>query len=231
MGKTPVSTTPDNPGAIQTVELLQRRWLTKNAFEIELTRPPSLEFKAGQTVRFIHESMEKYYSLLSTPDDPTLVLCVYYVPRGSFSPVLAAAEIGTHFNVTGPHGYFTFNRSERVPVFVATGTGIAPFVSMGRSGVTDFIILHEVEFAEDLYYQDFLRKIASKYIPCLLAPSTADPSPPGTFQGNAAGFIKKYLPPASYDFYLCGEREMTREVTLLADEHFPGSYVFKEVFF
>ena len=231
MGKNPVSTSPDNPGAIQTVELLQRRWLTKNAFEIELTRPPSLEFKPGQTVRFIHESMERYYSLLSTPDDPTLVLCVYYVPRGSFSPVLADAEIGTHFNVTGPHGYFTFNRSERAPVFVATGTGIAPFVSMGRSGVTDFIILHEVEFTADLYYQDLLRKIASNYVPCLLGASTADPSPPGTFQGNAAGFIKKNLPPASYDFYLCGEREMTREVTLLADEHFPGSYVFKEVFF
>ena len=210
MGKTPVSTTPDNPGAIQTVELLQRRWLTKNAFEIELTRPPSLEFKPGQTVRFIHESMERYYSLLSTPDDPTLVLCVYYVPRGSFSPVLADAEIGTHFNVTGPHGYFTFNRSERAPVFVATGTGIAPFVSMGRSGVTDFIILHEVEFTADLYYQDLLRKIASNYVPCLLGASTADPSPPGTFQGNAAGFIKKNLPPASYDFYLCGEREMTQ---------------------
>jgi len=62
-------------------------------------------------------------------------------------------------------------------------------------------------------------------------PSSDDPLPPGTFQGNASGFIKKNLPPASYDFYLCGEREMTRQVTLLADEHFPGSHVFKEVFF
>jgi ferredoxin-NADP reductase len=114
---------------------------------------------------------------------------------------------------------------------VATGTGIAPFVSMGRSGIIDFILLHEVEFTSDFYYQDLFRKIASKYIPCLLGASTADLSPPGTFQGNAAGFINKNLPPASYDFYLCGEREMTREVTLLADEHFPGSYVFREVFF
>ena len=231
MGKKPVSTTPDHPGAIQTVELLQRRWLTENVFEIELTRPPALEFKPGQTLRFLHGSLERYYSLLSAPDDPTLVLCVYYVPQGSFSPVLADAKIGTPFSVTGPHGYFTFNRSERAPVFVATGTGIAPFVSMGRCGVTDFILLHEVELAADLYYQDLFRKIASNYIPCLLGVSTADASPPGAFQGNAAGFIKKNLPPACYDFYLCGEREMTREVTLLADEHFPGSYVFKEVFF
>jgi ferredoxin-NADP reductase len=225
------SKAPDNPGASQTVELLKRRWLSKNAFEIKLTRPPAWVFKPGQAICFTHESGERYYSLLSTPDAPTLALCVYYVPLGSFSPVLADAEIGTRFNVTGPHGYFTFNRSERPPVFVASGTGIAPFVSMGRSGITDFILLHEVEFSEDLYYQDLFRKIASNYLPCLLEPSTGEPSPPGTFHGNAADCIKKNLPPASYDFFLCGDRKMTREVTLLADQRFPGSYVFKEVFF
>ena len=226
-----MSTTLNNPGRIQTVELLQRRWLTKNAFEIELTRPSELVFKAGQTICFIHESTQRYYSLLSSPDDPTLSLCVYYVPRGSFSPVLANADIGTHFNLTGPHGYFVFKRSERAPIFVATGMGVAPFVSMGRSGVTDFILLHEVESAEDLYFQDLFYKIASKYVPCLPGISTADALPPGAFSGKAADYLKQKLPPANYDFYLCGEREMTSDVTLLADEHFPGSYVFKEVFF
>lgn len=231
MEKKAVSKPPDNPDTIQIVELLQRRRLTENAFEFELTRPPAFEFKAGQTIRFIHESMERYYSLVSTPDDPTLVFCVYYVPQGNFSPILANARIGASFRITGPHGYFTFNPSERPPVFVATGTGIAPFVSMGRSGVADFIILHEVNSVEELYYRDLFRKIASQYIPCILVPSGADLSPSGKYQGNAAEYIKENLPPASYDFYLCGERDMTREVTLLADEHFPGSYVFKEVFF
>ena len=102
---------------------------------------------------------------------------------------------------------------------------------MGRSGLADFIILHEVESARELYYRDLFRKITSHYTPCLLAPSKADPASPDTFHGNAAGFIKENLPPKNYDFYLCGERDMTREVTLLADEHFPGSYVFKEVFY
>jgi len=226
-----VSTTLNNPGQIQTVELLQRRWLTKSAFEIELTRPSELAFKAGQTICFIHESTQRYYSLLSSPDDPTLSLCVYYVPRGSFSPILANADIGTRFNLTGPHGYFVFKRSGRAPIFVATGTGVAPFVSMGRSGVTDFILLHEVESAEDLYFQDLFRKIASKYVPFLPEISAPEALPPGAFSGNAADYLKQKLPPASYDFYLCGKRDMTGEVTLLADEHFPGSYVFKEVFF
>ncbi len=231
MKKKTALTTSNNPEATQAVELLQRRWLSKSVFEIELSRPPSWMYEPGQTIRFVHESLERYYSLLSSPEDSNLAICVYNVPHGAFSPVLADAEIGTHFTVTGPHGYFTFNRSGRTPVFVASGTGIAPFVSMGRAGITGFILLHEVELAEELYYQEFFRKTASRYIPCLLAPPAADPLPSGTLRGKAASYIKKNLMPASYDFYLCGEREMTREVTLLADEQFPGSYVYKEVYF
>ena len=231
MGKETVSKPPSNPAAIQTIELLKRRWLSKNAFEINLTRPASFEFKAGQTIRFIHRSIKRYYSIVSTPDDPDLVLYVYHVPKGLFSQVLAEVEIGARFNVTGPHGYFTFKPCARQPVFVATGAGIAPFVSMGRSGVTDFILLHEVEFAEDLYYHDLFRKISLKYVPCLLKPLAGDIQPPGAFHGKTADFIREKLQPASYDFYLCGGREMTREVTLLADDRFPGSYVFKEVFY
>jgi ferredoxin-NADP reductase len=222
---------PDNPRAIHNVELIQRRWLTHNVFEIELTRPPSLDFEPGQTICFLHNSLERYYSLLSTPNDPTLMLCVYQVPNGNFTPVLANTDIGTSFKIAGPWGYFTFKRSERQPVFIATGTGIAPFVSMARSGAKDFIMLHEVELAEELYYQELLRKHTSKYTPCILKPSASKPSPSGTFDGKAADFIKKNLPPNGYDFYLCGDREMTREITLFADKQFPGSYVFKEVFF
>jgi len=225
------STTPDNPGASQTVEVLQRRWLSDNAFEIELTRPPALEFAPGQAIRVIHDSIERYYSLISTPQDSTLRICVYHIPRGSLSPVLAAAEIGASIRITGPHGYFTFSTSGRTPVFAATGTGIAPFVSMGRSGMSDFILLHEVELAEDFYYQDLFLNIASSYTPCLSAPATADSSLPGIFHGSAADFIKNRLAPGVYDFYLCGKREMTSRITLLADELFPGSNVFREVFY
>jgi benzoate/toluate 1,2-dioxygenase reductase component len=229
--KKPVSTLPENPGAIQTVELLQRRWLTKNAFEIELTRPPSLEFKPGQTIRFMHESLERYYSLLSTPDDSNLTLCVCHVPQGHFSPLLAKAEIGSRLKLTGPHGYFTFKSSTRKPVFIATGTGIAPFVSLARSGVTDFTLIHQAISADELYYQSYFHKVAPKYYSCLpAAPSTA-PSSPNFFGSDISECIRKNLRPGNYDFYLCGEREMIRQVTHLVDEAYPESHVYTEVFF
>jgi ferredoxin-NADP reductase len=225
---------PSPPGVarkIKTTELLKRQWLSKNAFEIQLSRPASFAFEAGQTIRFIHQSIERYYSLLSVPDDPFLALCVYHVPEGQFSQILADAEIGTRFEFSGPHGYFTFKPSSRQAVFVASGVGIAPFVSMSRSGVTDFMLLHEVAGLEDLYYQNRFDRMTSNYVPCLPEAAAPDPLPIGIFRGDAASYLIKNLQPGSYNFYLCGEREMIRGVTLLADERFAGSHVYTEVYY
>ena len=231
MEKKTVSTSPENPGAIQTVELLQRRWLTRNAFEIELTRPPSFEFKPGQTIRFMHESLERYYSLLSTPDDSNLVtLCLSCSP-GQFFPLLANAAIGIQLKLTGPHGYFTFKSSSRKPVFIATGTGIAPFVSFARSGITDFTLLHQAISADELYYQSYFQKITPKYFSCLPETPSKESSFPNLYCGKISECIRKNLHPGSYDFYLCGEREMIREVTHLVDEIYPESRVYTEVFY
>ena len=231
MKKKAASTTPDNPGAIQTVELLQRRWLSKNAFEIELSRPPSFTFKAGQTVLLIHRSIKRHYSLLSSPEDPNLTLCVHHLPEGQLSSVLAGAEIGFQLKLTGPHGYFTFQPSSRRPVFIATGTGIAPFVSFARSGITDFILLHQAISADELYYQSFFHEITPKYFSCLPKAPSPEPSFPNVFCGKISECIRKNLRSGSYDFYLCGEREMIREVILLVDEMYPQSRVYTEVFY
>ena len=204
------SSPPEDTSRIETAELLKRHWLSKNVFEIQLSRPAAFAFEAGQTIRFIHKSIERYYSLLSVPDDPFLALCVYHVLKGQFSPVLANAEIGTRFQFSGPHGYFTFKPSSRPAIFVASGVGIAPFVSMSRSGVTDFMLLHEVERVEDLYYQNAIQNLATNYVPCLLEAGSSDLLPSGAFIGDAASYLIRNLQPGSYDFYLCGEREMIR---------------------
>jgi benzoate/toluate 1,2-dioxygenase reductase subunit len=211
--------------------LLARRWLTEKVFEIELTRPSSFQFSPGQRIRFYHETRQRDYSLLTTPSDSTLGLCLFNVEKGQFSPVLAAAEIGTKFSFTGPHGYFTYFPSERPAVFVATGTGIAPFLSISRSGVTEFTLLHGVRTASDLHYQDFFRRTVRSYVPCL----SASPNQAGTiensFNGRVTHYLTKYVAPGTYDFYLCGRQEMIRDVTLLVDEKFPGSLLYAESFF
>lgn len=216
---------------VESFDLVYRRWLSKKAFEIELTRPPSFKFKAGQTIQLVHGDIKRFYAIISSPDEPTLTLCIRHIKEGTLTPILAAAEIGTRFYFTGPHGYFTLKPSRRPPVFVATGTGIAPFVSIGRSGFSDFTLLHGVSYSENLYYRSFFDGIATTYVPCISEPIAADPPMPKLFQGQVTDYIRNVLKRAEYDFYLCGREEMTREVTLLVDEFFPDSMVYKEVFY
>jgi ferredoxin-NADP reductase len=111
---------------------------------------------------------------------------------------------------------------------MATGTGIAPFCSMARAGISDFTLLHGVGKPEDLYYAKLFKQSAHKYVPCL---TEAKKLPSNDFQGKVTDYLERNLPSGAYDFYLCGRREMIRDATLLIDERFPDSLVYTEMFF
>jgi benzoate/toluate 1,2-dioxygenase reductase component len=216
---------------LKNTKLIKRSWLSKKAFQIQLVRPSDFQFIPGQNIRLVYGDIERYYSIISAPHEPIIELCIRFIKEGSFSSILAAAEPGSEFQFTGPHGYFTFKPSKRHPVFVATGVGIAPFVSMARSGITHFTLLHGVKYTKELYYESFFRKTAYRFIPCLSDSNAKDSNLPNIFHGRVIDFIQKELPRTEYDFYLCGRGEMVRDVTLLADEFFSGSLVYNEVFF
>jgi ferredoxin-NADP reductase len=209
-------------------ELIERRWLSDRSFEITLKKPTAFEYLAGQWIRLTQDPVERDYTLVTAPTDPNLALCIRNIEGGILVHRLSHAPIGTRFNFSGPQGYFTFKPSRRPAVFVATGTGVAPFVSMARSGVTGFTLLHGVRTAADFYYASVFKSTAKHYIPCL---SESHASPKDVFHGRVTDFLYKNLAPGRYDFYLCGRREMIRDVTICVDEKFPDSLVFTEIFF
>jgi len=208
-------------------EIMEHRWISNKTFEIKLSRPESFNFRPGQRISLKLMNFERDYSLASSPDEPHLTLCIRYVEGGRLSHVLGDAEKGTRFSFCGPHGYFTFKSSQRPAVLVASGTGIAPFRSMVRSGIAPEFLLHGVETSAELYYAEELQPAAGNYIPCL---SQSSKSPP-YFEGRVTDYLRRHLPPVSYDFYLCGRREMIRDVTLLVDERFAGSFIYTETFY
>jgi NAD(P)H-flavin reductase len=208
--------------------LLKRRRLSKRTFEIKLEKPPSFEFESGQWIRLIHNAVERDYSLVSVPGDPDLCLCIRIVRGGGASSELSTAPIGSRLSFTGPSGYFTFKPSTRPAIFVATGTGVAPFCSMIRSGATGVTLLHGVKSAAELYYQAIFQSAAKLYVPCL---SEIGESCDAYFQGRVTDYLQTYLTPGLYDFYLCGRREMIRDATFLVDEKFSGSYIYTEIFY
>ncbi len=223
--------TPHKPTVIETTQVISRRWLSESAFEVELSRPRHFHFKAGHTIQLVYQDQKRYYSLASAPSDLTLILCVNFIAKGYFSPLLASAEIGFKLGFTGPHGYFTFSPSPRSPVFIATDTGIAPFVSMARSGMRDFTLLHGARHAGELYYQDLLRQSAQKYLPIVWEIPDGVHVTSGLFHGKMVNLLAQHLEPGCYDFYLCGWQKMIKDVTHLIDDRFPGSHVYTEVFY
>lgn len=93
-----------------------------------------LEFVSGQYTRISYGDEEpRVYSIASSPNDEEVELCVRRVPGGHLTPTLCdEVEEGDELFVRGPYGdeFMLQDPSARDMVFVATGTGAAPFKSM-----------------------------------------------------------------------------------------------------
>jgi ferredoxin-NADP reductase len=214
--------------AIYTTKLLNRRWLSDKTFEAVLSRPAGFEFTPGQRIRLLHQSLERDYSLVNETAAKDLTLCIRSITGGRFSPLLAKVAIGTPFKFTGPHGYFVYRNSVRRPIFVATGTGIAPFTALARSGTKDYLLLHGVRQQGELYYSALLRQNAWRYVACLTEETLVES---GYFHGRVTDYLETQLETGAYDFYLCGREDMIRDVIWLVDDKFPGSLVYTEIFY
>jgi benzoate/toluate 1,2-dioxygenase reductase component len=203
----------------------RRTWWSPRGFSVEVETPAGFGFVPGQSIRVCHGDQARDYSISSAPGSPRLELCLRLVETGSVSPFLASAPEGTRVPFEGPHGQFVFRRSPRHAIFVATGTGFAPFLSMVRAGQRGFTMLHGVRTPDELFCREELAA-AGRFVACVSEGAEA-----GLFHGRVTDWIRDNLPAGAYDFYLCGRREMVRDVMTLVDERFPASRVYTEIFF
>ena len=208
------------------VELIHRRRLTEDVFELVLTRPEELDFAPGHHIRFCHGGADRDYTPVSIATDDMLRICVKKVQHPKFTAHLSQCPEGEGFEMTGPHGHFLYQPSEIPAVFVATGTGIAPFAAYVRSGVTGYTMLHGASNSSELVYRDLLEAGSKAYIPCL---SREVKDSPG-FNGRVTDYLETHLPEGKYHFYLCGRREMIGDAMDIIDERFPDSRIFTERF-
>ncbi len=206
--------------------IVSRRWLTDRLFEVNLKRPLGFSFIPGQKVQISIKDVKREYTLINSPDARELVLCIRYIEGGKFSPVLAEGDVGLSLSLSSATGFFTYQTQINKPVFVATGTGIAPFLAFIRSGVTGFILLHGVRSKEDLLYREEIAG-AGMYIPCVSEPTGNST----LYEGYVTEYIEKILPKSENDFYLCGNRAMIHDAFEIIDRKFPGSKVFAEPFY
>lgn len=113
---------------------LQGRYLQPypSLLVIDVATDEPVDFVAGQYLSIRYEDVARAYSVASSPTRDDLEFCVRRVPGGRMTSELAVdLTVGDQLTLRGPYGELTLEEpSSRDLVFLATGTGVAPFKSM-----------------------------------------------------------------------------------------------------
>jgi ferredoxin-NADP reductase len=195
-------------------------------FHFKLPNGKTMPFKPGQFVQvFIPIENDKVrrtsYSIASPPRQlDGFELCVTLVDGGKSSGFLHSLQPGTTVDVMGPLGKFTLpDPITRDIVFIATGSGIAPFRSMignlmDRKTNRNLYLIFGNRFDGDIIYKDELEELSKthpnfKVLFTLSKPTAAWKGKKGYVQEQVADFIPE---PAKKDFYICGLSKMISDV-------------------
>ncbi|MBX0293989.1 ferredoxin--NADP reductase [Haloarcula nitratireducens] len=112
------------------VDRLERAY--PSLLQVRVRAEEELDFAPGQYVTLQFHDTPRAYSLADSPNEDELAFGVRRVPGGRLtSDLFQELEVGDQVVVRGPNGEMTLDEpSNRDMVFLATGTGAAPFKSM-----------------------------------------------------------------------------------------------------
>ncbi|EXF46380.1 oxidoreductase [Pseudomonas sp. BAY1663] len=155
--------------------LLEVQTLTPNLFTLRTSRDPGFRFGAGQFARLGVRKPSgcivwRAYSMVSAPHDEFLDFFSIVVPDGEFTSELSRLQAGDELLVDKQaFGYLTLDRfpDGRDLWLLATGTGLAPFLSI----LQDFeawqrferiVLVYSVREARELAYQRLIHALPAR---------------------------------------------------------------------
>jgi len=206
------------------------RNLNDSTYILEVERK-GMEFEAGQHILLgepinIHK---REYSICSGTKDENIEVLIKEVEDGLVSKQLKKLQQGDMLEIEGPLGFFSIDpemiRQKRKFLFVASGTGIAPFHSMIRSiPDLDYQLLHGVRYAEEAYEKNTYN--LERLVVCTSADDKGD------FNGRVTDYIKQNEFDKDTICYFCGNFNMIREaMSLLEKKGIPPAQLHAEVYF
>jgi len=210
--------------------VIRLRDLTHDVREVELRldEPPDIVFAAGQFVSFKipvsdrPRPLTRAYSIASPPSLRSSVTLLFnLVPDGPGSSFLYALQPGDAVQFKGPAGTFVLRDvPDRDLLLVATGTGIAPVMSMlltrlEQPGDGRIRLVWGLRSERDLYYQDELRALAGQHQRFSFVTTLSQPSDECTGDtGRVQGIIEERVESVDgLSVYLCRNSGMIKGVT------------------
>lgn len=209
--------------------VLDIRILTDSTFVLKLPKS-RFKFEAGQhislSIKGDYQSRE--YSIYSAEEGENLEILVKEVEGGYFSPKLKHLKKGDLLEIHGPFGKFGLDKKRhetRKHVFIASGTGIAPFHSMIKSNPgLNYRLIHGVRYANEAYEKEHFD--SEKFVLC----TSRDDS--GDFRGRVTDYLKQTEFENDTSFYLCGNSDMIFDaMEILKEKGFERDNVNVEVYF
>lgn len=213
---------------VSPVSLIFTHELSEGLFLIGFRR--NILFKAGQVIGIALEQNgpRRLYSICSGEDDNEIQILYKEVDEGYLTPRLSDLEPGDTIWITQPGGEFTGDPG--AAVWIATGTGIAPFYSMLRSAlVQNKTLIHGNRYLEQYhFYDEFREALGDKYIRCCSAENDE-----GVYHGRVTDYLEEQarLDP-DIKYYLCGSAEMVVETRdILISKGVPFGHIISEIYF
>ncbi|HYU49721.1 MAG TPA: FAD-binding oxidoreductase [Candidatus Limnocylindria bacterium] len=193
--------------------------------------------------------VQRPYSVASSPRTAAegYEFYVRLVEGGQFTPLLWRLPVGHRMRMIGPKGKFMLEPDdERVHLFISSGTGNAPFVSMIRTLVIDgrpreVVFVNGVSYERDLGYRDVVQGWTSGGYPVRYEPTVSRPSHPhnadwtgrtGRAEAVLGDILDEHrLAPHNAIAYICGNPDMILAAEqLLLERGFPEAQVKKELY-
>jgi ferredoxin-NADP reductase len=191
--------------------------------EFEVEGVPRFGFVPGQWLSLTQtkpdgEEITRAYSLASPPAGNRFAFCLNRVQDGFMSNYLCDLEVGGEISGQGPFGNFILRPPLRDTIFIATGTGIAPFRSMlhwlladpSRHQGKQFWLIFGSRYEKDIYYHDEFVRLAAEHKNLVYLPTLSQGSP--GWKG-LRGYVQGHVPTivngrTDMHAYICGLDKM-----------------------
>jgi ferredoxin/flavodoxin---NADP+ reductase len=216
-----------------TGKVVENRHWTESLFSLRV-QGAQVGFQAGQFVRIAldinNQRVARAFSFVNQPHDPVLEFYGVIVPEGPLSPRLATLKAGDALYVAAnPAGFLVLREVPDAQTLwlVATGTGLAPFLSILRTEelwrrFKNVVLVHAVRYARELTYQDVIRGTKARYVTFV----SREPAPPSLIgripaaiaDGRLEAAAGLKLAPQTSHVMLCGNPQMLKDVSAVLQQ-------------
>ena len=234
------------------LKVLEVEHYTDTLFRFKLTKPRDYKFTAGQfTMLNVEDAPKRAYSFTSGPNDNFLEFFSIKVPNGPLTSKLQKIQPGDFVNVSNK-ATGTLIVDNLIPGeelwLLATGTGIAPFISILCDERTyemfeSIVVVWSVRKKEELNaYHKFLDTLADNfqidYLPIVTRDETWDGTKARITTLIEEDIILEEAHPATDRVMVCGNMEFNKEIKALlegkgfeeASNRVKGQFVLEKAF-